>query len=401
VLTEATRKYRDILAFGLLGVAALVLLSGLSLLFKDSDDLAGAGFAEKALVFGSVFSSLFILAPLVLSIVLVAAGEATRNAKVVVLVALGIGSVTALFAVITWFAGYGVDETGSFGFGFAGVTGAGKIVGTLLNLAFVGLIALTLLFIVAVYQGFPKPAPVQQQWGQPGQQPWGQPGQQPWGQPGQQAWGQPGQQQWGQPGQQQWGQGYGAAGAAGSGWGDQAQAQAAQQGQPASAWGQPAEPQQWGDSGQQQGWGQPAAQQGWGDSGPQQGWGESGQHEGWGQPADQPADQQWGAAGARAEDDQTDQLQADQQQDVQDQGDSEGSDQGEVRRDQGGAAAPWQTDPDSGSDTPESSGSDAGESESGSDTQVWGSERPSDGQPPAEQQPADEEEPPQKNWWQQ
>ena len=350
MLSDATKKYRDVFAFGLIGVAALVLLSGISLLFKSGDDLGGAGFSEKSMFFGPLFTSLAIIAPLVLSVVIATVEEPGKNARTVVLAALGVGGAATLFAVITWFASYGVDSEG-FGAGFGGVFGAGKIVGTLLNLAAIGLIGLALLFIVSVYQRFPKPAPAQQGWGQQPQQGWGQ-----------QGWGQGSQQQWGQSGQQQWGQHQGYAS---GGWGEQSQAQAQQQGQPASAWGQQADQpsgqpglhgstqQGWGNAGQHaagyQAWGETPSQSGGGQQawggGEQQGWGQQPeQSSGWGQPTEQPAQQ---------------------------------------------PSQPW--------------ASTSSEQSAAGETQVWGgepaSEQPEDSE--QSQQDDDQKKPPQQCWWQQ
>ena len=380
MLSDATKKYRDAFAFGLIGVATLILLSGLSLLFKSGDDLGGAGFSERSMLFGPLFTSLTIIVPLVLAVVIVTAGEVGKNAKSVVLAALGVGAVAGLFALITWFASYGVEGEG-FGVGFGGVLGAGKVVGTLLNLAAIGLIGLALLFMFSVFQGFPKPAPAQQ-WGQHSQQGWGrqqggaqgwgqQGGAQGWGQQGgQQGWGQQGWgQQGGQQGGQQWGQGYAA-----GGWGDQTQAQAQQQGQPASAWGQQAEqpsgqagshaatPQGWGDAGQHAGY------QGWSDTsgqsaGDQAAWGQqSEQSAGWGQQPEQSAG--WA------------------QQPEQSAGWGQQSEQSEQQ---------W------GSTASSSDQSAEGE------TQVWGggtaAEQPDDAEQAA--QDDDQKPPPQQGWWQQ
>jgi len=276
VVSDATKKHREIFAYGLLGVAALYFISGLSLLFKSGDDLAGAGFTDKAALFGYLFTHPMLVIALFGAVALVTGwGENSKNAKTVVMVALGIAGISLLFGVICWLSAFGAD-TGNFGaFTFNGVLGAGKVVGIFLGLAQLGFLGLVAFYSFTVFQTFPKPqrATQQQGWGQQPQAGWGQQqgydqgaSQQGWGQQPQAGWGQQqgydqgaGQQQqgWGQQGydqaagqqQQGWGQqqGYDQGGSqwgaastgANPGWGDQGAAQAEQQGQPASSWGQP------------------------------------------------------------------------------------------------------------------------------------------------------------------
>ena len=323
MVSEAIKKQREIFAYGLLGVAALYLIGGLSLLFKSGDDLGGAGFAEKGAYFGYVFTHPLLVLSIVAAVALVTAfGEASKNAKVVVLAALGITALSLLFGLISWFAGFGADSTG-VGELFGGIFGAGKVVGIFVGLAQLLLLGLGGWYVFTAFQSFPKAAPAAGQWGQQGQGQQGYGGQPAWGGQqdpgyGQPGYGQPGygQPDYGQPGAGQ--PGYGAAagggGATAAGaWGDQSQAQAGQQGQPASAWGQPEQEQPttgWGSPGQPQeqpAWGQPEqqAQSGWGapagEAGEaeqaQQNWG---QEQPWGQ-SDQPTQPAWGQPGAPAE----------------------------------------------------------------------------------------------------
>src|SRR5680860_684050 len=108
VVTEATKKSREIFAYALLGVVALYLISGLSLLFKSEEDFRGAAFADRAAVVGYLFSHPIVVFSLVAAVALVVAfGAASKNAKIVVLVALGLGAVAFLFALISWFASFG------------------------------------------------------------------------------------------------------------------------------------------------------------------------------------------------------------------------------------------------------------------------------------------------------
>lgn len=286
MVTEATKKYREVFAYGLLGVAALYFISGLSLLFKSEED-SGLAFTGRAGAFGYLFAHPLLVIALVGAVALVSGfGEASKNAKAVVLAALGIGGISALFALISWLSAFGAD-TDTFGPSgiFGGVLLAGKIVGIFLGLAQLIFLGLALFFAWSVFERFPKPvkATQPQQWGQQGgygqQQGWGQQAptdagygqpQQGWGQ--NQGWGQqpnPSDPAYGQP-QQSWGQDYGAGGpaAAGStGWGDQSEAQAEHQGHPAANWeGQPAQ-QTWGQPTEQEQptWAPPAeTQQSWG-----------------------------------------------------------------------------------------------------------------------------------------
>ncbi len=289
MVTEALRKSRDIFAYGLLAVAALYLISALSLLFKSEDDV-GLDFSGKAAVFGHLFAHPLLVFSLIAALALaVGLGGASKNARTVALVALGIAGVALLLRLICWFTAFGADDDGGADV-FGGVLGAGKIVGIVLGLADLLLLGLTAWFAYTVLQSLPKTSQSTasawgQQQGYAGQQGYGQPG---WGQQGSGYSGQPG---WGQQGQG-WGAGSGsgatAAGAtAAGGWGDQSQAQAEQQGQPASAWTgseqggySPAvDPQH-----QQPSWGQPA--QGWGQR-------EATQQQSWGAPA-HPTASQWG-----------------------------------------------------------------------------------------------------------
>jgi FtsH-binding integral membrane protein len=235
VVNDVTKKYRDLLAYGLLAVASLALITGLSLIFKSGDDLgANIGFAEKAALFGSAFESGLIVLPLVGAVFLVTRfGELSRQARIVVLAALALGAVALLFGLITFFAQFGAD-TGLIRANFSGIAGAGKTVGVIAGLAQLLFLAVALGYVVTTYRGLPAPvAAPMPQWGA-GQQGWGQQG---WGQPG---WGQP---SWGQPG--------------------------------------------WG-SGQQQGWGHPAGPPpGWGPPPPTAGWAQP-DPTGWGQPHGNP-----------------------------------------------------------------------------------------------------------------
>lgn len=207
--TDATKKYREHLAFGLLAVAALWFVGSLSLLLKSSD----FGFAAKSAAIGGLFEAPIAVFSLVLAVLLVTRfGEPSRNARVVVLVALGIGALNLLFAIISFFAQFGANIAG----GYEGIGLAGKGVGALLGLAALIFLVVAVLFMFAELQGLPSPVAAQPSWGAApggygsygygaaptGQQAWGQPsagtgqGPQPYGagqgypQGGQPTWGQ-------------------------------------------------------------------------------------------------------------------------------------------------------------------------------------------------------------------
>ncbi len=279
MVIEATKRHREMFAFGLLGVAALYFLSALSLLFKSGDDLGGAGFADKASLFGYVFTHPVLVIALFGAVALVTGfGENSKNARSVVLTALGLGALALVFGVICWLAAFGAESAGLSVFN--GVVGAGKVVGVFLGLAQLGFLGLATFYAFTAFQTFPKPVRAQQQ--QWGQQP-----------PG---WGQPGGYDQAQGAQQQgWGQqpaGYDQAPPAG--WGQQSgwsqQAQQAQQGgydQAQQSWGQP-QGQSGGYDQAQQSWGQPPGQQGQPPAQPAQPstWGQADASAGsWGTPA--------------------------------------------------------------------------------------------------------------------
>ena len=265
MITDATKKFREIFAYALLGVAALYFISGLSLLFKSEEDFGGAAFADRAATVGYLFTHPILVVSLAVAVALVAGfSEASKNAKVVVMAALGIGGLSLLFALISWFSAFGADSEGGLEV-FNGVFGAGKLVGILLGLAQLLFLGLVVFFAFSLLRAFPKTAP-SSQWGQPG---YGQQGGQTWGQQDQ-GYQQPG----GQP--QSYGTEYSTGGATAAGWGDQSQAEQQQQtpppqGQSASSWEQSS-----------QGWSQDQAQPAWGE-----------------QPADA-TQQQWGATSPSA-----------------------------------------------------------------------------------------------------
>ncbi len=247
---EAVQRLREPAAWVLLGAAGLQLLAGLIVL------LAGGGEASsfKGRAFGEITGGLFTSAVTVALVVGAVAvslwgGPPTKQARTVVMGALGVLGGIALFAVVCWLSAMLVDSVAA---------GAAEKLGVFLygasRLAVVGL---AIWFVLTLFKGMqpPRPAAPQGQMGQ-GYPDFGyQQGQQQYG--GQQ-FGQPQDFQQGQqqPGQQyqQYGQqpGYGQGGEGqqqpGYGEGQQGYGQQVQYGQP----GQQPQDYQQGQHGQQQ-----------------------------------------------------------------------------------------------------------------------------------------------------
>ncbi|MBA2560534.1 MAG: hypothetical protein H0V07_11745, partial [Propionibacteriales bacterium] len=211
MVADAVKKRRDVLAFGLLGVASLYLVSGMVLVFSAGVDSVGS-YAARASAFGYLFSHPVLVSCLVAAVGLVVGfGEVSRKARAVVLAGLVIGGLALVLAVVCWFSGLAAQED-LVGRLFGGVFGAGKAVGIFLGLAQLGFLALAVVFAFVVFTALPTTAPrAQPQWGsQLGYGPQqGFPSGQQYG-PAQSSYGPP--QGWGQPGpgypqssQQGWG----------------------------------------------------------------------------------------------------------------------------------------------------------------------------------------------------
>ncbi len=315
MVNDATRKYRDLIAFGLLAVAALYFIGALSVLFNTD---TGFDFADKASVSVFLFASLMPILSLVVAALLVTQyGEPSSSSRIVVLIALAIAALELLFTAITFFAQLGSNLPD----GPLGGPSGGKAIAIVFGLAHLLLLALAGLYLYTALRSLPSPARARQPawgYGQPGYGP-GQPGYgpgQPGYGPGQPAWGSPapsapaGQQSWWQPPGSSYGWGAGSPGQPGGwsqqgaapqasppphqgGWSDPAvgwhDPAAAQQGQPASSWTQ---------SGQ--GWSPPEAPSTneWDQSG-ENSWAQpSGASEWTPEPADPPAPAAEPAAGA-------------------------------------------------------------------------------------------------------
>lgn len=318
MITDATKKLREPVAYILLAFAGLVALASLIRLFVGSEFTSSAGVVQGTLTPPGL-TALVLLAALAGSVALVTEfGGPTPNARTVTLAALAITGVNVLLGLITAFAGFG--ETGDAGL---------KIVGFIYAIGGLTLYGAVGLYLFKTFQALPAPVRVpkagahgqfagQGQYGQYGGQ-YGQPGAQ--GQYGQGQYGQP------EPGQGQYGQ-YGAGAAGGyvagqaegqwpqqEGWNqaeqqqawpteaegataDSANAQAAEQPWPAAAHPAEQQTQQWpADAGQQwpaadagQQW--PQEQQQW----PAQEYGQQAQPE-WQPGQAQPGEQGWSQQG--------------------------------------------------------------------------------------------------------
>lgn len=251
MVIDAVKKHREPFAYGLLAVAALYFVAGLSMLFKSSDQLGGAGFATRAAAYGYLFDHPLLIAGLVLAVLFVALGEPTHNARTVVLSAVGLGGLSLLLAIVCWLSGFLADSQFRV---LGGVWGGGKAVAGLVGIAGLLMLALATAFAALVLQRLPRPAPVPPGW----------------------------------PGQPQWGQGYGQ---------QQGYGQHAGYGQPPSYGGEPP-----AGYGEPPGYGQPTGYAG-GDYGSPEGYGPPAgpEHQGyggeqppsWGQPQSQWAQQGW------------------------------------------------------------------------------------------------------------
>jgi hypothetical protein len=301
VVTEATKKIREILAFGLLGVVAVLVANYFALLFKTEQGPFGKGkFSTMSALELGRFVSPVLVGLVVLAVVLVThLGEVTKSARNITIAALVLLGVMILLGVVTWIAALTAKNLDFF---MGDALGQGKVTGSIVQLAYLSLAGLAGFFTLTVLSALPAPVkraaqpagwtsydPNQFGQAQPGQAPtwaasadqpqWGQPAApQQWGQQGEQPqWGQPGEQpQWGQPGEPQWGQA-------------PAQPQWGQPGEPPQ-WGQaPAQPQPpWGQPGEHQQAASPAEQQQWSSQAESaQEWSRGGQH------ADPGATQPW------------------------------------------------------------------------------------------------------------
>ncbi|GAA1586307.1 hypothetical protein GCM10009678_81080 [Actinomadura kijaniata] len=243
---EAVQRLREPAAWVLLGAAGLQLLAGLIALLAGgvSGEIAGqevgSSFKSRALaeITGGFFTHTGQVLLVVLAVALSVWATETRQARTVVMGALGVLGGVALFGVVAWLSAMLVPS------GLA--SAADKLAVFLYGAARLAVVGLAIWFVLTVFKGM-QPARPQAQPGQVGQG--GYPG---FGQPQGQQFGQP-QQQFGQPeqqfGQPQQGQQYGQQfGQPQQGYGQQPQ----QFGQPEQQYGQPQQQyQQYGQQPQQ------------------------------------------------------------------------------------------------------------------------------------------------------
>ncbi|WP_067821235.1 hypothetical protein [Actinomadura kijaniata] len=203
---EAVQRLREPAAWVLLGAAGLQLLAGLIALLAGgvSGEIAGqevgSSFKSRALaeITGGFFTHTGQVLLVVLAVALSVWATETRQARTVVMGALGVLGGVALFGVVAWLSAMLVPS------GLA--SAADKLAVFLYGAARLAVVGLAIWFVLTVFKGM-QPARPQAQPGQVGQggyPDFGQPQGQQFGQP-QQQFGQPEQgQQYGQP--QQFGQ---------------------------------------------------------------------------------------------------------------------------------------------------------------------------------------------------
>ncbi|HET7174347.1 MAG TPA: hypothetical protein VFI30_08785 [Nocardioidaceae bacterium] len=208
---HALERHRDALAIVALLVAALFFVAGLGMIFKSANQVGGP-FTLRAAAYGHLFSAPLLILGLVAAVALASGFERpSRNARAIVGSAAGLGALSLLFGVISWFAALAAGQ--SQGPMFAGIFGAGKIVGALLGAATLLALGLVCFYSSRVYRMLLPTTSAYAEgpsWAgaggwSPGQQPgWPPPGQGGWAQPEHGA-GQPGQPGWSRPGPGGWG----------------------------------------------------------------------------------------------------------------------------------------------------------------------------------------------------
>lgn len=152
------KTYRDIVSFALLGVAILVLVSGMSLLFKSSDDFGGAGFAGRAATVGWVFEHPILVVSLVVAVLLAVGFDGpSRYAVVIVYAGLAVGAISFAFGLLAWISGFSASDSEAFFLG--GVYHAGKIVGIFLGIAELGFLGLALFVLLMCARALPRRQP--------------------------------------------------------------------------------------------------------------------------------------------------------------------------------------------------------------------------------------------------
>ncbi len=163
-IVVAVRKFRDLIAFLLLGYVALDYLLGLGhlLIARKSSFGSSSSFTQRAANVDSTFLSLFVLGVIVVAVLLVLAlGERSKLARPVVITALALEAVGVLFGFITMVAA--LFTKGDF------TTTRDKVESTLSLLLVLGIFVLVGLVVLGILTSpelrpAPKPQPAYQQY---------------------------------------------------------------------------------------------------------------------------------------------------------------------------------------------------------------------------------------------
>ena len=139
-----SRNLKDALAWGLLAAVSVVMVAAFALLLKDD----GASFSDNSAFFGYLWVHPVYVGLVVLAVVLVSTGEPSRRARMVSAVAAGLLGLMLAMGLLTWISALASDNGDAIG--FAGIPGAGKVVGTLIGLTFLFLTGLAGWFAVSV-----------------------------------------------------------------------------------------------------------------------------------------------------------------------------------------------------------------------------------------------------------
>ena len=162
MISHATRHIREVLAWGLLAAVGVIVVCAFALLLKD-----GAAFSDKSAAFGYLWVHPVHVGLLVLAIALVGYAEPSPRARLIAMVAAGLLGLMLVLGLLTWISAVTSDNGESIG--FAGIPGAGKVVGTLVGLAFLVLTALATWFAVSVVRALPSTSAAPQPGGWAGQ----------------------------------------------------------------------------------------------------------------------------------------------------------------------------------------------------------------------------------------
>ena len=226
MVIDATKKYREVFAFLLLGIVSVLLLTHLVSMLSASGFREGLPFSDRALIEQAAFvDPVYVILIVAAVIITTHLGEPSRHARAITMLGLGVLGVMAALGLISWIAGLSADQA-------LGPGGSGKATGSFIQVSWLVLVGLAGSFTIITLSALPAPrrqAFQQPGWGgydpnqgpMPGQYPAPHPGQPPpygqgspasaWSpQPGQPHYGDPQSREWPQPGQpwpqpeQQW-----------------------------------------------------------------------------------------------------------------------------------------------------------------------------------------------------